>query len=336
MKRTFWIVLLGLMIIGLLAGCAQPAATSTTAPPTSKATAQASISPTAPASQQPKSGGTLKLSYASGPLTLGDSPTMTGRNYFFVLPTLEFFVEQDSNGDPLPKLATSWEIDPNGKFTIFHLRKGVKFQDGTPWNAQAAKVNLEAFMAAPIISLPGVTSVEVVDEYTVRLNTTSYSDVVIANLTAPISSPANLAKGMDAIKLSPVGTGPFKLVDFARDTHVKYQKWDGYWDQGKPYLDGIEINIIPDSSTSSATFQRGDTQWIDQPNVPVGVDLKAKGYPYSYIVGNELGLAPDSNNPNSIFANVKVRQALNYAINRKPIAESVGRGFLLPDINGPT
>jgi peptide/nickel transport system substrate-binding protein len=329
MKRTFWIILLGLTLILLLIGCAQPAATPVTSPTTSQAATKAATPSTA-AAQQPQSGGILKLSYASGPLTLGDSPVMTGRNYFFVLPALEFFVEQDSNGDPLPKLATSWEIDPNGKYTIFHLRKGVKFQDGTPWNAQAAKVNLDAIMAAPIVSLPGVTSVDVVDEYTVRLNTTFYSDVVIANLTTPISSPANLAKGMDAIKLTPVGTGPFKLADFKRDTLVKYQKWDGYWDQGKPYLDGIEINIIPDSSTASATFQKGDTQWIDQPNVPVGVDLKAKGYPYSYIIGNELGLAPDSNNPGSIFANFKVRQALNYAINRKPIADSVGRGFLIP------
>ncbi len=339
MKRTFWFILLGsLLIIGLLAGCAQSAATTTpppttssvSAPTSSAAATKASTPATTPAAQQPQYGGTLKLSYSSGPLSLGDSATMTGRNYFFVLPVLDFFLDQDANGDPLPKLATSWEIDPNGKYTIFHLRKGVTFQDGTPWDAKAAKANLEAFMAAPIISLPGVTSIDVVDDYTIRLNTKFYSDVVISNLTAPISSAANLAKGADAIKLSPVGTGPFKLADFQRDTVVKYQKWDGYWDKGKPYVDGIEIDIIADAMTASAAFQRGDTQWLDQPSVPAGVDLKAKGYPYTYIIGNELGLSPDSKNPGSIFTNLKVRQALNYAIDRKAIADKVGRGFLIP------
>jgi peptide/nickel transport system substrate-binding protein len=121
-----------------------------------------------------------------------------------------------------------------------------------------------------------------------------------------------------------------KLAEFKRDTSIKYQKWDGYWDKGKPYLDGIEIDIIPEAMTAAAAFQRGDTQWIDQPSVPVGVDLKTKGYAYTSVVGNELGLAPDSNNPNSIFANLKVRQALNYAIDRATIADKVGRGFLIP------
>jgi peptide/nickel transport system substrate-binding protein len=337
MNRTLWSILLGLVLIGLLVACSQPAATTAPTATTSVATPTSSSVPTksspsatTPAVQQQQYGGILKLSYSSGPLSLGDSPTMTGRNYFFVLPALEFFLEQDANGDPLPKLATSWEIDPNGKFTIFNLRKGVTFQDGTPWNAQAAKINLEAIMAAPIVSLPGVTSIDVVDDYTIRLNTKNYSDVVISNLTVPISSPANLAKGMDAIKLSPVGTGAFKLADFQRDTLVKYQKWDGYWDKGKPYLDAIEINIIPDPMTASAAFQKGDTHWIDQPSVPAGLELKAKGYPYANIVGNELGLAPDSNNPKSIFTNLKVRQALNYAIDRQAISDKVGRGFLIP------
>jgi len=338
MKTTFWFMLLVLILIGIMAGCSQPAATSATTAATTSVAAQTSsptttkapTSSTTPAKLQPQYGGTLNLSYASGPLSLGDSATMTGRNYFFVLPVLEFFLEQDGNGDPLPKLATSWEIDPKGTYTIFHLRKGVTFQDGTTWDAKAAKANLEAFMAAPVISLPGVTSIDVVDDYTIRLNTKNYSDVVLGNLTAPISSAANLAKGADAIKLSPVGTGPFKLADFARDTRVKYQKWDGYWDKGKPYLDGVEISIISDSMTASAAFQKGDTQWIDQPSVPVGVDLKGKGYAYNYIVGNELGLTPDSKNPGSIFNNLKVRQALNYAIDRQAVAEKVGRGFLLP------
>jgi peptide/nickel transport system substrate-binding protein len=134
--------------------------------------------------------------------------------------------------------------------------------------------------------------------------------------------------GADGVRYDPVGTGPFKFVSFERDVSLKYERFDGYWQEGKPYLDGVEFLFIVDPMVEIAAFQAGEGDVIIGLQ-PHDVDtLKAAGdVVFSSCIGTMLGLAGDSAHPDSPFADVRVRQAIAYAIDPKPVIETIGKGY---------
>ena len=310
-----------ILVVGLLLlSCTTPAATPT---PTPTPTPAPKTAPT----EQPQYGGILKFIRNAGPTRIGWAPLVIGEDYFAASPALEHLFLSDNKGQATPMLATDWKWDPNGNFVILNLRKGVRFHDGTDWNANAAKYDLDLHMKERPADLTGVTSIDVIDEYTIRLNTKSYNAYLIYVLTSlDMASPTALAKGKDAVLYYPVGTGPFKFVDFKRDAYLKYQRFDDYWG-GKPYLDGVEMYFVPDPMTASASFQAGEAQMLEQIPYKETRDLISKGYPYLSSNGTMSGLAPDSANAKSVYADKRVRQALDYAIDRKAIMNALGFGF---------
>ena len=117
------------------------------------------------------------------------------------------------------KLATSWDSAPDGKSITFHLRQGVKFQDGTDFNADAVKYNLTQLLSVKP-ELKPITSIDVVDNYTVRLNLSAYSNTLLYQLAwvdGLMESPTAL-QSHDATYMSThlVGTGPFELINFTQ------------------------------------------------------------------------------------------------------------------------
>jgi peptide/nickel transport system substrate-binding protein len=248
-------------------------------------------------------------------------------------PCVETLLHVDETGAILPWLATDVTGDAAANTVTISLRKGVKFHDGTDFNAEAVKWNIEASMAIDRSEVRNVESIDVLDDYTVRLNLTQYDNSIIYALGSYIgfmTSPTYFEThgGAEGTLNHPVGTGPFKFVSFERDVNLKFERFDGYWQEGKPYLDGVEFIFITDPMVRMASFQAGEGDVLIQLEPNEAESLKAAGdFVFTSCIGDMLGLAGDSGHPDSPFADIRVRQALAYAIDPKPVVETIGRGY---------
>jgi peptide/nickel transport system substrate-binding protein len=310
----------------------------TTVAPTSSAPAPTTLSPapqptssSAAGSQQ--YGGILRIIMPGSALTLGDPTILTDSSSIMAaVPALETLVNTDNSGVFHGVLATDWTIAPDGTSITFKLRKSVKFQDGTDFNAQAVKFNLDRYYqvfktTSPINLWNGV---DVVDDYTVRVNLKSFVNTIVGTFDGSagmmISPTAFQKNGADWARLNPVGTGPYQLKSFSRDVATEYTRFDGYWG-GKPYLDGIKFFAVADPTTAQLFFQSGGADVISTSSDAITADLIKKGYMLEKRPGPMMSLIPDSKHATSPFADIKVRQAISYAIDRQGIANTLGYGL---------
>jgi peptide/nickel transport system substrate-binding protein len=302
--------------------------------PTPAPTPEPTPSPTpTPAEPAIKRGGTLKIIVDRSANALGYGPSLIETLDILVAsPCVETLVHFDENSAMVPWLATDVKSDAKAKTITLTLRKGVKFHDGTDFNAAAVKWNIEQMMAAQKGEVRFINTVDVVDDYTVRINMSDYDNGLVYNLaTFPgfMTSPAAYKEhGEEWCNTHPVGTGPFKFVSFERDVSLKYERFDGYWQEGKPYLDGVEFVYITDPMVRLAAFQAGDADVIIQILPRETETLKASGdYVFSTCPGYCIGFAGDSAHTDSPFADIRVRQAFAHAIDGEPLVETMGLGY---------
>jgi len=327
LKKLLILFLTLVFISGLfLNACAE---STTTTPP-------APTSTTTPANQ-PKYGGTLKVILRANVTTIGTpSEGPGGAPHRGVEAAYDFLVRYDENFNIQPRLAESWDVTPDGKSITFHLKKGVKFHDGTPFNAAAVKANLDVYAPNNVRppSLTKVSSIDVIDEYTVRLNLKAFDSTIFLDLgdgPGMMCSPAALARQTTPENMAKdhlVGTGPFKLVEFVRSQWAKYVKNPDYYEPGKPYLDAFEVYFIPDPVTSIMSFKKGDAMVIHGLTPTEANDLKNSGYiilPTQVKLMNVL--LPDGLNADSPWSNKLVREAAEYAIDKEALARSIGEGY---------
>lgn len=316
---------------------AAPAATS--APQPTKAAAP-TVAPTAvptTAAKGPTPGGVLKISTVPDADILGYPPTMTKLNdFYFAATSLETLITYDEKGAPIPGLASEWKVDVAGKTITLALQKGVKFHDGSDFNAKVAKWNLDGIRQSKRTELALVSSIDVVDDYTIRLNLTRYDSSILDTLAGVVGlmiSQAAFEKNGGAAwcEKNPVGTGPFKLASWQRDVKQVYTRFDGYWQKGKPYLDGVEWIIIADPLVRLASFKSGESNVTQNIEPKDAKQLEAEGkYRIATLASALYGLAPDGANPKSVFANLKVRQAAESAIDKQAICDMLGYGYWIP------
>ena len=281
-------------------------------------------------------------------MTAADIPTATGLPNngfegmrFMGFPIFEGLVLWDlTRTDKLaglrPGLAETWEQDKeDSKTWIFHLRHGVKFHDGTDFNADAVIWNLDRFFnkdsaqfepASSGMSrarVPIMAGYRKVDDFTVAITTTrpaSYFPFMAVYLL--FTSPASFEKaGHDWGKVAALpaaGTGPFRITRIVPRQEADLSRWDQYWDKAKlAKVDNVVLMPIPEANTRLAALRSGQVDWIEVPP-PDGIDsLKAAGfafttgsYPHVWPWFFNIGAA------NSPFKDVRVRQALNYCIDR--------------------
>ncbi len=305
-----------------------PAATATTS---TAATTSAAATPTA--TDTPKSGGTLSFVYQFSPKAnigwpqdpnVGHVEFVT--NFVFAEPLV--FYKSDTSIEPW--LAKSWELSSDNKTITFHLRTDVKFHDGTPFNAEAVKFNFDEAIKAKLSSATNWQSVDVIDEFTVRLNLKQFQNSLWEDLTTTASmivspTPAR-EKGIDYAREHPCGTGPFKFVDFVRDQYVKFERNPDYWQAGKPYLDKLEFLTVVDPMTQQSLLKSGEADLLGLVDGKTMSDLKQAGFLTQHDPGGTDFMSFDSANPDSIFSNIKVRQAMEYAINKQAIVDTLGHG----------
>jgi peptide/nickel transport system substrate-binding protein len=284
----------------------------------------------------PVSGGTLKITHISGPGSAVGWPAATvGSDGQYIKPVcIEPFLNLDNTGRILPWLAASWQIAPDKKSITFTLRKDVKFHDGTDFNAQAVKFNLDALKAAKKSGTDGWDSVEVVDDYTVRLLLPKWNNILLNNLAISagvmVSPTAYNTKGKDWANNNPVGTGPFQFVSFERAVSLKLKKFDNYWQKGKPYLDALEYAFITDATIQEMALQTGERDVIYFGTAIQAANLKAKGFQVNARASSVITLMPDSANPASPLSKKDVRVAMEYAIDKEGITKALGYGLWTP------
>ncbi|MDI7262057.1 MAG: ABC transporter substrate-binding protein, partial [Thermodesulfobacteriota bacterium] len=175
---------------------------------------------------------------------------------------LEGLVGIDRDGKIVPALAREYKISKDGKEYTFLLKKGVKFHDGKPFDAEDVKFTFERLMD-PKTNIPNIKyyrdieSVEVADSHTVKFKLKNVNSMFLFNLARPDSIIVN-KQAVDRLKTAPVGTGPFKFVEWIRGDRVILAKFEEYHRKGFPYLDKVTFKFIGDPSAQIASLKAGD------------------------------------------------------------------------------
>ena len=163
-------------------------------------------------------------------------------------------MELDDNGVPQPMLAESWER-PDDKTIIFHLRKGVKFHNGDEMKASDVKFSLERALASPEVAeiISGINSVEVLDDYTVKVTTEKPMAAILNNLahtTIAILSEKATKEAGDKFGQNPIGTGPYKFVSWQSGDRVTLEAFPDYWQGEAPVKNVVFRNIVEETNRS--------------------------------------------------------------------------------------
>lgn len=256
-----------------------------------------------------------------------------------IFETLLNFGEQDTTINP--GLAKEWEVSEDGLTYTFHLQEGVKFHDGTDFNADAVVKNVERWKGGAeekfyyfhsMFKAEGqdiIKTVTAADEHTVVFELSRPQAPFLKNIAMSafaIASPTAFEKDGDAFGDNPVGTGPFKFVEWKRNESITVEKNPDYWQEGLPKLDTIIFRAIPDNSARLNALMTGEIDLADGINpsdgasVESNADLQLIERP-SMNVGY-LGLT----NTRPPFDNKLVRQAVNYAIDKQTIVDAFFEG----------
>jgi peptide/nickel transport system substrate-binding protein len=282
---------------------------------------------------KPRYGGTLMFSDQSEEMNIGYPPKMSKTLSFRQgAPAVETLFRFDKAGKLVPWLATTFKEDAKARTIILTLRKGVKFHDGTEFNGEAVKWNLDQSVAARAMGTEKLKSVEVVNDYTVRLILTEWDSTLMSNLAMflgmMVSPNAYKKNGEEWCLQNPVGTGPFQFVSRQKDVRTVYRKFDGYWQKGKPYLDRVEYTPMTDNQTREFSLRRGELNLMGTFVSNTIATLEKDGFKVARATSGSGArcFVPDSANPNSPFANLRVRQATQYAIDSGAIVKGIFSG----------
>ncbi|MFC4801432.1 ABC transporter substrate-binding protein [Neobacillus sp. GCM10023253] len=265
----------------------------------------------------------------------------------------ETLVEYDQKTtDVVPALAKEWTTSDDGKVWTFKLQEGVKFQDGTDFNAEAVVFNFERMMDKTNPSrFDGTFSVyrgmfngfkgdgsvieevKAIDQNTVQFTLAKPQANFLANLgmhAFGIISPEAIKKYGTKINENPVGTGPFKFESWTRNDSVTLVKNENYWKKGLPKLDKLIYKVIPDNSARLTALKNGEIDIMVSLN-PSDLSSVKEDKNLQVTLRPPLNVGYLSiNNTKEPLDNPKVRQAINYAIDKKGIADAFYYGLAAP------
>ncbi|WP_137845307.1 ABC transporter substrate-binding protein [Microbacterium sp. 2FI] len=267
-------------------------------------------------SAAPEASGTLRLNFGAFPETWAPGYEFEGGPMRIVYETL---VSRDDAGELAPGLAESWELSEDSTSLTLALREGVTFHDGTDFNAEAVKVNLETVKGTPgpfAGSLQAIESIETPDDYTVVLNfsePTPSMPTTLSTRVAPIASPAAIEDG--SIATSPIGTSPWAYDEAGSTTGtvMSFTEYEDYWGDA-PGFANVELYAIPEDEAAAAALVNGEIDITDtEETVLARFDgTTVESFDYPAIRNNVIFF---DRGPGGLFEDVKVRQAVCLAIN---------------------
>lgn len=286
----------------------------------------------------PKKGGTLRISAPANPSSLDPATGGAGSDHAFLFTMYDTLTEWEFETlKPKPGLAESWKFtDPTT--LVLNIRAGVTFHDGTPLDAEAVKFNLDrnrgdakSNIKADLLS---VASVEVTapQQVTLKLKTpdTALPGILSDRAGMMVSPTALKAAEGGVVTRKPVGAGAYSFVSWADGEKIVVKRNEKYWKQERPNPDGIEFSIIPELTTGARSVTAGQNDLIYQlpPRQKVIIErapsVKVVHGPTLYVLQIFLNWAKPP------FDNVKVRQALNFAIDRESFAKAALAGLAEP------
>lgn len=291
----------------------------------------------------PSSGGTVTVGLDQEPPTLDPHASPSAVTFQIIASVTENLLYLTPERRLQPWLAESWEVSPDGKSFTFRLRRDVKFQDGTPLNAEVVKWNFDRIVdpnfkaGGARTALAGYSNSEILDEYTIRVNFQEpYAPFLtyVAAGTLSLVSPTAVKERGDDFGLRPVGSGIFSVEEYVSKDHVTLVRNPDYnrkppWGdhEGPAYLEKIIWKFIPEPGTRVTTVETGETQMI---NLVPSQDLpRLEADPTIRI---EKVAWPGA--PRIMMLNVRkpptdelaVRQAINYGVDKEALVQTLFKG----------
>ncbi len=291
------------------------------------------------ASAGPVRGGDLKIGISTDGVFLGDPAKIRSTTDLVISNTaLETLGRYDESGNLHPFLAESWEIDEENLTIVVQLKEGIKFHDGTEFNAETAAWNLQHFLDGKRedFSEKVIQKIEATGDREVTVTLFGLNGKNITTMFTNIrfvSKEAFETNGAEWAEKNPIGTGPFKLDKWAKGTSIHFVKNEDYWQDGLPYLDSVQWKVIADEMTAESSLRVGDIDliWGAASNTAQKMESDFNVKKLLTGLGNPgTGIIFDSANSESPFADARVRQAVSYAIDRDTIADSIFNGYSKP------
>ncbi|MCD6289935.1 MAG: ABC transporter substrate-binding protein [Anaerolineae bacterium] len=327
-----YVALAGLLIsLMLLAACA-PAPAAAPSKPSAQKEAKATPAPAAKAE-------TFRIAVGIDPDTLDPALSTTTTVSNIIEYMVETLVVTDKDGNVQPKLATSWEVSDDGLEYTLHLRKGVTFHDGTPMNAEAVKWNLDR-MLDPKVKMPmrstfaAIKKVEAVDEYTIKIYLSQPFAPLISSLSlenAGIISPksVNMEGNSYESVTRPVGTGPYIFEERVKGERIEITRNPNYWGE-KPYYDKVVFRVVPEAATRESLLLAGQVDLIILPPISDLPALQKNSDVKVLLAPSDRTIFIAINTLHKPLDDVRVRQALNYAVDKQEIIKGVLFGAAEP------
>lgn len=290
------------------------------------------------AAETGQKGGTLTMAVWPDPTALVCAFTSSDQVVLSSAKMTEGLVAYGYDFLPRPRLATAWEPSADGLSIKFTLRQGVKWHDGADFTSADV-----AFSFLNLLkpnhprgrgTFANLTAVDTPDAHTAILRFSKPSPVVmnaLSGMESPIL-PKHIYENGDPLRNpannAPIGTGPFKFVEWKRGSHIILERFDGYWAQERPYLDRIVMRIINDAGARAAALETGEILLAGPNPVPYSELVRFRANPKFDVEtrGEELlqhAQAIEVNLRNPILAKVEVRQAILQAVNREAMARAV-------------
>jgi peptide/nickel transport system substrate-binding protein len=256
--------------------------------------------------------------------------------------------DQQWNYEPL--LAEKWSVSDDGKVYTFFLKKGIKFHDNTPFNAESVKYAFDTYLLKQLgPELANTSSIDIVDEYTVRITLAKPNPVFLSNLAVykEILSPKAVeqalnegVKAEDLVGKVFVGTGPYKFKDWQKSQEIIFVKNEDYW-QGDVQIDEIVVKIIPDASTRVLSLIANEVDMLGQDmfsTIPYQELADLESQKDIQITKKQSAYSPQwfsFNIEKEPFKSPNFRKAISYAVNKQEIADAIFGKGVVPPARGP-
>lgn len=328
------IVLLSLLVVSVMAlsACAAPAPAAET-----QAGGEEAAAPASAAAEEGEK--ILVVALGADPTSLDPESVMNNESGFVMSTIFDGLTKYNKGtSEPGPGLAESWEVSEDGTEYTFKLRQGVKFHDGTDFNADAALAELDRVINPEnpyyVYNQEGVhsfatftwglvTGTEKIDDYTIKITLSEPHAPFLASIAmvwSGMMSPAAVEKYGFDVNYNPVGTGPFKFVEWVRNDHITLEANPDYWG-GAPKVDKLIFRVVPESSVRLLKLEQGEVDILadvnpeDYTRIEDNADLTLLRQPGLTVNGLTMPFEAEP------FTDVRVRQALNYAVNKDEMNE---------------
>lgn len=254
-------------------------------------------------------------------------------------------LEYDSRTEPKPALAESWSVAEDGMSITFNLRRNVTWHDGEPFTSADVKFTfmevLKKFHPRGINNYRELEAVDTPDAHTAVFRLRGPAPYVMRILSAYESPvvPKHLFEGQDVREYShankPIGTGPFRFVEWKRGQYIRFDRNDSYWKDGLPYLDRIVARFIPDAGTRTAVMETGEAHLTAYSHIPAQDLPMLERQPHLTVTDDGYEMMPSVtflmfDTTRAPFDKQAVRQAVSYAIDRQFIIDAVWHGYGKP------